>query len=214
MPRVGVLSLQGGFREHVAALEASGAEVREVRLPADLAGLDGLILPGGESTVIGKLMVEYRLLEPLRQLAREGLPCFGTCAGMILLARAIGRGDQPILGVLDIVVERNAYGRQLDSFEAEVMVHGLDGGPMRAIFIRAPRVVSCGKDVQVLARLDEGRPVAVRQQNLLATAFHPELTDDRRLHEYFLTMTGNDASAATVAASASRELEAAGGILT
>ncbi len=189
MKRVGVLALQGAFREHLEVLARLGVEGREVRLPRHLEGLDGLIIPGGESTTIGKLAVEYGLLEPLRELAAAGLPTWGTCAGLILLARDVGR-DQPLMGVLDIAVERNAFGRQVNSFEADLRVPVLDEPerPFRAVFIRAPLVTRVGAGVDVLARLDDGRIVAVRQGNLLGTSFHPELTDDDRFHRYFLSM--------------------------
>ncbi|MCL4534537.1 MAG: pyridoxal 5'-phosphate synthase glutaminase subunit PdxT [Bacteroidetes bacterium] len=188
MARVGVLALQGAFREHKTSLLDLGVEAPEVRLPRQLAGLDGLIIPGGESTTIGKLMVAYGLLEPLRRLAAEGFPMFGTCAGMIVLARDIGRLDQPLIGVMDIKVCRNAFGRQVDSFEADIPIPALGPEPFRAVFIRAPLIDRVGDGVEVLARLDDGRIVAARQENLLASAFHPELTGDRRLHQYFLAM--------------------------
>jgi len=196
MPRIGVLALQGDFREHARALRRLGVEASEVRLPHHLAGLDGLILPGGESTTMGKLAVEFGLLEPLRGLAASGLPMWGTCAGLILLARDAGH-DQPLVGALDVTVQRNAFGRQVDSFEADLNVPALADPrpPFRAVFIRAPLITRIGPDVEVLARLDraEGRTgeiVAVRQGHLLATAFHPELTDDGRFHSYFLTLMG------------------------
>ena len=185
--RVGVLALQGDFLEHRRALERLGHEVVEVRLPGDLAGLDGLVIPGGESTTIGKLMVEHGLLEPLRERISAGLPTFGTCAGAIVLARDIGR-DQPLIGAMDLVVERNAFGSQLQSFEADLPVAAVGDPPMRAIFIRAPAIASVGPGVEVLARLDDGTIVAARQGNLLATAFHPELTDDDRFHAYWLSL--------------------------
>ena len=193
MPHIGVLALQGDFREHIRALQRLGVEATEVRLPGQLAGLDGLILPGGESTTMGKLAVEFGLLEPLRSLAAGGLPMWGTCAGLILLARDAGR-SQPLIGALDVTVQRNAFGRQLQSFETDLTVPALaePEPPFRAVFIRAPLITGVGPDVDVLARLDgiEGRAgeiVAVRQGHLLATAFHPELTDDDRFHRYFLS---------------------------
>jgi 5'-phosphate synthase pdxT subunit len=193
MPRIGVLALQGDFREHMRALLRLGVEATEVRLPGQLAGLDGLILPGGESTTMGKLAVEFGLLEPLRGLAAGGLPMWGTCAGLILLARDAG-SSQPLVGALDVTVQRNAFGRQLQSFETDLTVPALAGpqSPFRAVFIRAPLITGVGPDVDVLARLDEvkegrGEVVAVRQGPLLATAFHPELTDDDRFHRYFLS---------------------------
>jgi 5'-phosphate synthase pdxT subunit len=191
--KIGVLALQGAFIEHEKMLRRLGVEAVEVRLPQHLAGLDGLILPGGESTTIGKLAVEYGLLEPLRDLAANGLPMWGTCAGLILLARNVGR-EQPLIGVLAVTVRRNAFGRQVDSFEADLTVPVLADPepPFRAVFIRAPLITRAEPGVEVLARLDnvEGRNgeiVAVRQGHLLATAFHPELTDDDRFHRYFLT---------------------------
>ena len=185
--RVGVLALQGDFLEHRKTLERLGHEVVEVRLPGDLEGLDGLVIPGGESTTIGKLMVEYGLLEPLRARIAGGMPTFGTCAGAIVLAKDIGR-DQPLIGAMDLVVERNAFGSQLQSFEADLPVPSVGDPPMRAIFIRAPAIASVGPGVEVLARLEDGTIVAARQGNLLATAFHPELTDDGRLHAYWLSL--------------------------
>ncbi|MBU0494575.1 MAG: pyridoxal 5'-phosphate synthase glutaminase subunit PdxT [Chloroflexi bacterium] len=189
--RIGVLALQGAFIEHEHMLRRLGAEAVEVRLPAHLAGLHGLILPGGESTTVGKLAVTYGLLEPLQQLAREGLPMWGTCAGMILLAHESvdGMPGQPLIGGMDITVRRNAFGRQVDSFEAAIDVPVLGPPPFRAIFIRAPLIEAVGDGVSVLACLpDEGGVAAARQGHLLATAFHPELTDDPRFHAYFLTM--------------------------
>ncbi len=183
--RIGVLALQGDFREHITMLRDVGAEAVEVRLPADLDDLDGLIIPGGESTTIGKLASLYGLMDPLRTFA-AAKPVWGTCAGMIFLARDIGR-DQPLLGVMDITVERNAFGRQVDSFEADLDVDGLDE-PFRAVFIRAPRLVAAANGVQILARLADGTAVAAREGHWLATSFHPELTGDTRLHKLFLRM--------------------------
>ena len=185
-PRVGVLALQGDVREHLTALHEVGAEPVEVRLPRDLVGLDALILPGGESTTMRKLIDLYGLREPIVALAQGGAPVYGTCAGMILLAKRIADGDEPVLGLLDITVQRNAYGRQLDSFEADLDVPVLGDEPLHAIFIRAPVVSDVGRDVEVLARDPSGLPVAVRQGRVLATAFHPELTPDRRLHRLLL----------------------------
>ena len=182
---VGILALQGAFVEHEKILRRLGVRPRQVRLPEDLNDLHGLIIPGGESTTIGKLAVDYGLVEPLRQFARS-TPTWGTCAGMIFLAKDIGMDRQPILGVMDITVNRNAFGRQLDSFEADLTVQGLAGGPFHAVFIRAPIVTQTGANVEILAALDDGTIVAVQQGHLLATAFHPELTGDERLHEYFL----------------------------
>ena len=185
-PVFGVLALQGAFLEHERALQRVGVEAREVRLPADLEGLAGLIIPGGESTTIGKLMTTYGLVEPVREMARDGFPIWGTCAGMILLAHDIGGLTQPLIGVMNITAERNAFGRQLDSFEVGVDLPALGTLPFPAVFIRAPLILTVGEDVDVLGRLADGRIVAARQANLLATAFHPELTADDRLHRYFV----------------------------
>jgi len=192
---IGVLALQGAFIEHIQILRELGREAREVRLPADLGGIGRLIIPGGESTTIGKLAVSYGLLERVRELAAAGVPVWGICAGMVFLAREIGGGDQPILGLMDIRVRRNAFGRQVESFEADLEVAALRAlergdGTFHAVFIRAPSVESVGDGVEILARLEDGAVVAVRQANLLATAFHPELTPDPRFHEYFLRMMG------------------------
>lgn len=190
--RVGVLALQGDFREHMHILRRIGAEAHEIRLPEQLADVDALIIPGGESTSIGKLAVEYGLVAPIRQAAEAGKPVWGTCAGMILLAKHIAgemRGGQPLLGLMDITVQRNAFGRQTDSFEIDLPIEGLSGAPFHCVFIRAPHIQGVGPPTTVLARLPDGGPVvAARQGNLLATSFHPELTDDTRLHEYFLTL--------------------------
>ncbi len=181
---IGVLALQGAFIEHIKLLRQLGLEAREVRLPDQLAGLDGLIIPGGESTTIGKLATSYGLIEPLRRFS-QAKPTWGTCAGMIFLAKDIGIDEQPILGAMDITVDRNAFGRQVDSFETDLQIAGLAGGPFHAVFIRAPIVTAVRAPVEVLARLEDQRIVAVRQGQLLATAFHPELTNDSRLHSYF-----------------------------
>lgn len=188
---VGVLALQGAFIEHEQMLRRLGQQVVQVRLPQHLEQIDRLIIPGGESTTIGKLLVAYNLLEPIRARAAAGMPLWGTCAGMILLAREIVEGrpeGQPALGLMDITVRRNAFGRQLDSFETDLQVQGLDGPPVRAVFIRAPVIERVGTGVEALARLDDGRTVAARQGHLLATAFHPELTDDPRFHALFLSL--------------------------
>ncbi|MDQ6833551.1 MAG: pyridoxal 5'-phosphate synthase glutaminase subunit PdxT [Chloroflexota bacterium] len=181
-----MLALQGAFIEHVHALERLGVAAREVRLPRDLERLDGLIMPGGESTTIGKLMVQYHLDEPIRARARAGFPIWGTCAGMILLAKDIGGLHQPLIGVMDIVVERNAFGRQLDSFEADLAIPAIGTEPFHTIFIRAPLIHAVSGNTEILATLDDGRIVAARQDTLLATSFHPELTNDDRLHRYFI----------------------------
>ena len=182
---VGVLALQGAFIEHEKMLRNLGANPIEVRLPQQLAQLDALIIPGGESTTIGKLAVTFKLLEPLRAFAQEK-PVWGTCAGLIVLAKNIGRTDQPLIGVMDVTVDRNAFGRQVDSFETELNVPELGAEPFHAVFIRAPRVKQVHNGAQVLARLEDGTIVAVRQRHWLATAFHPELTNDDRFHRYFL----------------------------
>ncbi|GIK65260.1 MAG: pyridoxal 5'-phosphate synthase subunit PdxT [Chloroflexota bacterium] len=186
--RVGVLALQGAFIEHEHMLESLGAKAVEVRLPEQLETLDALIIPGGESTTIGKLAVTFGLVEPLRKFAQEK-PVWGTCAGMIFLAKDIGR-DQPILGVMDIQVNRNAFGRQVDSFETDLDIKGIGNEPFHAVFIRAPLVTGANEKagVEILSRLEDGGIVAVRQDHLLATAFHPELTGDSRMHQLFLDM--------------------------
>lgn len=181
-PRIGVLAVQGAVREHVDAIREIGAQPVEVRLPRDLVDLDALILPGGESTAMRRLIDAYGLREPIAAMARGGTPMLGTCAGMILLAQRVDGGEPSVFGLLDIGVRRNAYGRQLDSFEADLDVEALEGGPLHGVFIRAPGVTEIGPSVEVLARDPDGRPVAVRQGRVLATAFHPELTADRRLH--------------------------------
>jgi pyridoxal 5'-phosphate synthase pdxT subunit len=188
-PVVGVFALQGDVREHVLALEAAGARAVLVRRPADLEGLDGLILPGGESTTMSKLAVAFDLMAPLQAAVRGGLPAYGSCAGMIMLADRIldGRADQETVGGIDMTVRRNAFGRQVDSFEADLDIADWPGGPVHAVFIRAPWVESVGPEVQVLATA-ETRIVAVRQGHLLATSFHPELTGDTRVHQFFVQM--------------------------
>jgi pyridoxal 5'-phosphate synthase pdxT subunit len=184
---IGVLALQGDFAEHEAILKRLGAVVREVRLPADLEGLDGLIIPGGESTTITRLMAMYGLLEPLRAFATRK-PMWGTCAGMIVMAKQATDLDREGLEVMDISVERNAFGRQVDSFETDLEFAVLEGEPVHAIFIRAPLILSTGPAVQVLAQLQDGRVVAAKEGHLMVTSFHPELTNDRRLHEYFVSL--------------------------
>jgi pyridoxal 5'-phosphate synthase pdxT subunit len=182
--KVGVLALQGAFAEHVKILRRLGVQAREVRLPEHLEGLDGLILPGGESTTFGKLAVAYGLVDPLRSLS-QSIPMWGTCAGLVFLSGDVGL-DQTLLGVMDIVVERNAFGRQVDSFEEDLEIKGLPGGPFHGVFIRAPRVLKVGPGVEVLATVQGNKIVAVRQQHFVGTSFHPELTDDDRFHQYFL----------------------------
>jgi len=181
--KAGVLALQGDFREHVRVLEAAGATALEVRTPAQLAEVDCLVIPGGESTTIGKLARTYDLVEPIRSRAARGMPMLGTCAGMIVMAER-GGGGEPLLSLVDITVRRNAYGRQVDSFEADVDVEGIDH-PVRAVFIRAPWVEDIGPEVEVLAEHD-GRPVVLEQGNLVVASFHPELVGETKLHEYLL----------------------------
>jgi 5'-phosphate synthase pdxT subunit len=193
---IGVLALQGDVREHLAAVDACpGVRAVPVRRPAELAGVDAMVLPGGESTTMSRLLVTFGLLEPLRGRIAAGMPAYGSCAGMILLATEVldGRPDQQQLGGLDVVVRRNAFGRQVDSFETDLRIDGVDGGPVRAVFIRAPWVEKTGAEVKVLASVpgpDGGppHPVAVRHGDVLATAFHPELTGDLRVHALFCQM--------------------------
>lgn len=184
---IGVLALQGDFAEHEAILKGLGAQVREVRLPRDLEGLDGLIIPGGESTTITRLLAMYELLHPIRNFARSR-PVWGTCAGMIVMAKRATDLDREGLELMDISVERNAFGRQVDSFETDLEIKGIDGPPVRAIFIRAPLINEVQAGVEVMAALEDGRVVAARQGHLMVTSFHPELTDDTRLHEYFIAL--------------------------
>ena len=186
-PVVGVLALQGDVREHSRMAAAAGGGAAAVRLPADLEGVDALIIPGGESTAIGRLAVLYGMIDPLRRRIEAGLPVLGTCAGMIFLASGVTDGAQPQLGVLDMVVERNAFGRQNESFECDLDVEGWDD-ELHAVFIRAPLVDEVGPEVEVLAE-HEGKPVLVRSGRVLAAAFHPELTDDLRLHRMLIGMT-------------------------
>ena len=196
--KIGVLALQGAFLEHEKILTRLGVEVAEVRLPGHLEGLDGLIIPGGESTTIGKVARRWGLLEPLATFARSGRPLWGTCAGMILMAKEAvdGQEAQPLLGLMDVTIRRNAFGRQVDSFEADLKVAVLGKQSFHAVFIRAPWIERVGEGVEVLAQLEpalsgvegDGAIVAARQGNLLATAFHPELTGDDRFHRYFLRL--------------------------
>lgn len=190
MPRVGVLALQGDIREHQHALRGAGADVVAVKTAEMLEMIDGLVIPGGESTTIGKLADRFGLIDPIRRRLSEGMAAFGTCAGMILLSAAVTEGDQPLLGALDVVVRRNAFGRQNDSFEEALDIVGLDD-PFQAIFIRAPWVDKVGTGVEVLARVHD-HPVMVRQGRILAGAFHPELTDDDRIHRMFLDLVQSD----------------------
>jgi len=186
--RIGVLAVQGAFIEHVRTLASIGVEAVEVRQPRDLESVIGLVLPGGESTAMRRLIDRWDLREPILRLAESGAPVFGTCAGMILLAREIEGGDQPILPLLDVSVTRNAFGRQLDSFETDISVAVLGDQPVHGIFIRAPVITRVGPAVDVLATLDDGRIVAVRERNIVATAFHPELAGETRFHRLIATM--------------------------
>ena len=192
--RIGVLAVQGAVREHVAAIRDVGAEPVEVRLPRDLVDLDALILPGGESTTMRRLIDAYGLREPIASLARTGAPMLGTCAGMILLAERSADGDEPLFGLLDIEVRRNAYGRQLDSFESDLAIPTIGDAPLHGVFIRAPVVTDVGPRVEVLARDPDGRPAAVRQGRVIATAFHPELTGDRRIHQLLADLVAEEAT--------------------
>jgi len=178
--------LQGAFAEHIASLQKLGVEASAIRLPQDLEGLDGLIIPGGESTVISQLMLSYGLMEVIRRLAQDGFPIFGTCAGLILLAKSALDLDIETIGAMDVKVRRNAFGRQVDSFETFLSVPALGEVPFPAVFIRAPIIVEIDSGVEILASLPDGTPVAARQGNLLVSAFHPELTSDLRFHAYFL----------------------------
>jgi 5'-phosphate synthase pdxT subunit len=187
MTKVGVLALQGDFAEHETIVSRLGAETRQVRLPEDLEGLDALIIPGGESTTITRLMAMYGLLEPLRQFAARH-PMWGTCAGMIVMAKTVTDLDREPLMLMDIEVERNAFGRQVDSFETDLPFAEIDGGPVHMVFIRAPLILHAEPNVKVLASIEGKGIVAARQGHLLATAFHPELTDDYRVHKYFLSL--------------------------
>lgn len=188
--KIGILGVQGAFAEHEAMLASLGSGSVRVRLPADLEGLAGLILPGGESTTMRKLIDRWQLRRPILDLVERGAPVLGTCAGMILLAREISDGDEPVLPLLDIRVKRNAFGRQLDSFEADIDVPVLGDAPVHGVFIRAPIVERVGPDTDVLAYLEDGRVVAVRKGNVIATAFHPELAGEPRFHRLLTTMAG------------------------
>ncbi len=190
MGSVGVLAVQGDFIEHVHVLRRLGRSFGEVRLPEDLDRVDALIIPGGESTTIGKLADRFGLTEAIRERTLEGMPLWGTCAGMIFMAKHLGAHRQSMLQLMDIGVERNAFGAQLDSFETDLPISALGDQPFHAVFIRAPIIERVGEGVEVLARLSDGRIVAAEQKNLLATAFHPELTDDARFHEYFVDKIG------------------------
>jgi 5'-phosphate synthase pdxT subunit len=187
-PVIGVLALQGDFAEHIAMLRGLGLEAVEVRLPSQLASLDALIIPGGESTTITRLLDIYELREPIKRLGRQGLPIWGTCAGAIVLAKRSSDLDRPNLELMDIDVRRNAFGRQVDSFEADLAVAGLGDAPFHAVFIRAPSIERAGAAVEPLAKLDDGTIVAAREGRLLATVFHPELTGDDRFHRLLVAL--------------------------
>ena len=186
--KVGVLALQGDFAEHIAVLKRLGVDTAEVRLPRDLDGVEALIMPGGESTTFSYLMDLYDLKGPIKKMAGMGVPIWGTCAGMIMMARELTDKEPTPMGLMDILVTRNAFGRQIDSFEVDLEIRTLGHESFHAVFIRAPVICDVGQDVDTLAHLPDGRPVAVQQKNLLATAFHPELSQDTRLHQYFLNL--------------------------
>ena len=190
--KIGVLAVQGAFAEHIAALHRLGTEAAAVRLPGELKGVEGLIIPGGESTTISQLMADYDLMKEIAKMAGGGLPVLGTCAGMILMARRISGNTTKSLGLLDITVTRNAFGRQVNSFETELKIPVLGKKAFPGVFIRAPKIESCADNVEVLARLADGTIVAARQGKLLASAFHPELTEDLRFHRYFLDIITGD----------------------
>ena len=196
----GILALQGDFREHAEMLASIGQASVEVRRPEQLDALDSLIIPGGESTTIARLILRYGFTEPLRAFCASGRAVWGTCAGAILLAKRVDELDRPGIETMDMAVARNAFGRQVDSFEASIELAGLTGGPFRAIFIRAPIIESVGPEVDALGRLEDGTVVAARQGNLLATAFHPELGGDSRLHEFFLTIGAGELPTAAASA--------------
>ena len=198
-PTIGVLAVQGDVREHLHVLEEAGARATPLRRPSELEAVDGLVIPGGESTTIDKLVRAFDLFDPLRARLEAGLPAYGSCAGMIMLADRIadGRPDQQTLGGIDMTVRRNAFGRQVDSFEHDLHIRAIGGSPMRAVFIRAPWVEDVGEDVEVLARVEDGvaagRIVAVRQGPLLATSFHPEVSGDHRFHQLFVEIVRGNA---------------------
>jgi 5'-phosphate synthase pdxT subunit len=191
MIKIGVLALQGAFAEHIVILKTLGVDTVEVRLPEELDGIDGLIIPGGESTTITKLMLNYELADKIKKLGQKGLPIMGTCAGMIMLALKVDKNNRLPTGIMDIAVKRNAFGRQVDSFEIDLGIPAIGDEPYHAIFIRAPKIEHAGPNVDILAKLPDGTIVAVKEGNLIALAFHPELTDDNRLHQYFLDIVNN-----------------------
>ena len=186
MTKIGVLALQGAFAEHIAILKTLGVDTTEVRLPEELDGIDGLIIPGGESTTITKLMLSYELADKIKKQALDGLPIMGTCAGMIMLAQKVDGTNHLSTGIMDIAVKRNAFGRQVDSFELDLDIPAIGDEPYHAIFIRAPKIEHAGPNVDILVKLSDDTIVAAKEGNLIALAFHPELTDDNRLHKYFL----------------------------
>ena len=188
---IGVLAIQGDFIEHINILQTLGVECREIRLPEQLSDVEGLIIPGGESTTLSRLLTRYNLRQPIKQLATDGKPLWGTCAGMIMMASEITENDPVPLEIMDIGVQRNAFGRQIDSFEQELEITGFDETPYHAIFIRAPVIKRVGSGISIMASLQDGRPVAVQQANLMATSFHPELTKDSRFHTHFLNLNSN-----------------------
>jgi 5'-phosphate synthase pdxT subunit len=192
--KVGVLALQGTFREHIDILRQLGVEASPIRLPSELDTLDGLIIPGGESTTMLRLMESFGLIQPIREMARDGLPIWGTCAGMVLLAKSISNYEMETLGLMDMKIRRNAFGSQIDSFEADLEIPLVGEEPFHAIFIRAPIVKEAKPDVKILSRLPDSTIVAARQNRLLACAFHPEFTEDLRFHSYFLNMVGQKLS--------------------
>lgn len=196
MKRIGVLALQGAVREHLQAIEACGAEAVPVKNPAELLDLDALVLPGGESTTMRRLIDRYRFMDPLRDFAETGKPMFGTCAGLILLAGEVAGYEEPHLGVMDVKVERNSFGRQIDSFEADLEIKGLDA-PFNAVFIRAPHIISAGPDTEVLCEYD-GKIVMARNAQFLGCSFHPELTLDHRITEYFINMISVEHQSITI----------------
>lgn len=191
MAPIGVLAIQGDFLEHRKMLDSISIESREVRTPKELDDLDGLIIPGGESTTIVQLIDIYDMRNTLVEKVHQGLPIWGTCAGMIVLAKSLKDTRPEPLGLMDIEVSRNAFGRQIDSFETDLNISGIDGPPMHAIFIRAPLITKVGKEVEILAEVSEGKPVAVRQGKILATSFHPELTEDSRMHSMFANIANS-----------------------
>ena len=188
---IGVLAIQGDFIEHINILQTLGVECREIRLPEQLSDVEGLSIPGGESTTLSRLLTRYNLRQPIKQHATDGKPLWGTCAGMIMMASEITENDPVPLEIMDIGVQRNAFGRQIDSFEQELEITGFDETPYHAIFIRAPVIKRVGSGVSIMASLQDGRPVAVQQANLMATSFHPELTKDARFHTHFLNLNSN-----------------------